>query len=142
MWRSSQFWLLFLNPKMTNETYLIVSYFAASVFCLAIGVFAYLWLRRAAKEIADSLPHENWRKIIRKAFPLSMALFVLAEGLSVDYYGCGQKKYDEIVNDRSYITKKNAEQLSEALQGVIWSVALWSVFLAVALRTARRPSPK
>ncbi|HEV2196338.1 MAG TPA: hypothetical protein VGR55_12215 [Candidatus Acidoferrum sp.] len=127
---------------MANETYLIVSYFAASVFCLALGLFAYLWLRRPTEEIADSLPHKNWRKIIRKGFPLSMVLFVLAEGLSVDYYGCGQKKYQGIVNDRSYITRKNAEQVSEALQGVIWSVALWSVLLAIALRAARRPSPK
>lgn len=58
--------------------------------------------------------------------------------LSVSYYGCAQKKYDEIVKDRSYITQKNAEQLSEALQGVIWSVALWSAIFAIALRTARR----
>jgi len=56
----------------------------------------------------------------------------------VNYYGCEQKEYNEILNDRSYITKKNAEQLSKALEGVIWGLALWSVILAVALRASRR----
>ena len=28
----------------------------------------------------------------------------------MNYYGCEQKEYNEILNDRSYITKKNAEQ--------------------------------
>ena len=71
-----------------------------------------------------------------------MLAFVLAEGLSVNYYGCEQKKYQEIVNDRSYITGKNAEQLSKALQGVVWSVGLWSTLFAIALRTARRHTSK
>lgn len=127
---------------MNNETYLIVSYFGASVFCLAIGVLAYLRLRRPTEEIADSLPHKHWGRIIRKAFPLSMVLFVLAEALSVNYYGCEHKKYHEIVNDRSYVARKNAEQVSGPLQGVIWSVGLWSAFFGIALRTARRPSSK
>ena len=126
---------------MSNETYLIVSYFGASSFCLLLGVFAYLWLRRPAEEIAGSLPHRNWGKIIRKAFPLSMVLFVLAEGLSVNYYGCEKKKYHEIESDRAYITQKNAEQISKALEGVIWSVALWSALFAIGLRTARRRGP-
>jgi hypothetical protein len=127
---------------MSNETYLIVSYFGASTFCLLLGVFVYLWLRRPAEELADALPHKSWTKIIRRGFPLSMLAFVLAEGLSVNYYGCEQKKYQEIVNDRSYITGKNAEQLSKALQGVVWNVGLWSTLFAIALRTARRPTSK
>ena len=56
----------------------------------------------------------------------------------MNYYGCEQKEHNEILNDRSYITKKNAEQLSKALEGVIWGLALWSVILAVALRASRR----
>lgn len=70
-----------------------------------------------------------------------MVLFVLAEGLSVNYYGCAKKKYHEIENDRSYIMQKNAEQVSKALEGVIWSVALWSALFAIGLRTARRRGP-
>lgn len=127
---------------MSNEAYLIVSYFGANIFCLVIGVLAYLWLRRPTEEIAGSLQQKNLGKITRKAFPLSMVLFVLAEGLSVNYYGCEQKKYHDIVNDRSYITSKNAEQVSKALEGIIWSVALWSALFAIALRAARRTGAK
>ena len=127
---------------MNNETYLIVSYFVSVAICAALGVVAYLWLRKPARGIAGSLPQENLRKIIQRAFPLSMIFFALSWCLSVNYYGCGEKKYQDIVNDRSYITMKNAGQVSKALQGVIWSVALWSAFFAIALRAARRPSSK
>jgi hypothetical protein len=56
----------------------------------------------------------------------------------VNYYGCEQKKYNKILNNRSYATKKNAEQISEALKGTIWAVGLWSVILAAALRALPR----
>jgi hypothetical protein len=123
---------------MSNEAYLTVSYFAAGVLCLGLGPAAYFWLRRPLQEVADSLPQKNWSRIIRRGFPLSTILFVPSGCLSVDYYGCGQKIYKEIVSDRSYIIKKNAEQISDALTGTIWAVGLWSVILAIALRAPRR----
>lgn len=125
---------------MSDETYLIVSYFVAGGLCLGIALVAYTWLRKPVTGITDTLPQENWKRIIRRAFPLSTILFVLSSCLSVDYYGCNEKKYDEIVKDRSYITQKNAQQLSKGLQGVICSVAFWSVIFAIALHTTRRRS--
>ncbi|HKW64686.1 MAG TPA: hypothetical protein VJN89_19190 [Candidatus Acidoferrum sp.] len=122
---------------MSNEAYLIVSYSLVVPLCAALAIAAYLWLRNPAEGIAVSLPHEGLRKTIRRAFPLSTVLFALSWCLSVSYYGCSQKKYDDIVKDRSYITSKNTEQVSEALQGVIWSVALWSAIFAIALRATR-----
>jgi hypothetical protein len=123
---------------MSNETYLIAAYFVVSAICLAISVAAYRWLRRPMQATADSLLRENWGKIIRRGFPLSMVLFVLCACLSVSYYGCEGKEYSDIVKDRSYITAKNAEQISKSLDAVVRSVALWSVILAVALRASRR----
>ncbi len=140
MWESSRSWLSFSNPKMSNEAYLTVSYFAAGVICLGLGFAAYFWLRRPLQEVADSLPQKNWSRIIRRGFPLSTILFVLSGCLSVNYYGCEQKTYKEIVSDRSYINKKNSEQISEALTGTIWAVGLWSAILGVALRASRRRS--
>lgn len=122
---------------MSNEAYLIVSYFLTVAICAGFGIAAYLWLRKPAEGVASSLPQESLRKIVKRSFPLSMVLFALSWCLSVNYYGCEQKKYHDIVNDRSYVATKNAEQVSEALQGVIWSVALWSAFFAIALRVAR-----
>ncbi len=123
---------------MSNNTYLIVSYFVVIGLCAGLGIAAYLWLRKPAEGIAGSLPQENFRMMIRRAFPLSTVLFALSWCFSVNYYGCEGKKYNDIVKDRSYITSKNAEQLSEALKGVIWSVTLWSAIFAIALRTTRR----
>jgi hypothetical protein len=123
---------------MSNEAYLIVTYSAAVVFCLGLGLAAYFWLRRPLQEVADSLPQKSWSRMIRRAFPLSTIFFALSACLSVNYYGCEQKEYEAIEKDRSYINRKNADQVSEAMQGIIWSVGLWSVILAVALRASRR----
>jgi hypothetical protein len=125
---------------MSDQTYLIVSYFVACAVCIALGVVAYLWLRRPMQEVADSLRYESMKKAVRKGFPLSMILFVLSSAFSVNYYGCEQKKYDDIVKDRPYIVAKNSEEVSEALQAVIWTVGLWSVIFALTLRAARRNS--
>ena len=123
---------------MSNETYLIGSYFTVGLLSLGIALAAYQWLRRPMAGIADALPQENWKRIIRRGFPLSTILFVLASCLSVSYYGCAQKEYAEIVSDRSYVMLKNSEQISKSLDGVIWGVGAWSVILAVALRLRRR----
>lgn len=123
---------------MSNDAYLIASYFGAVALCFGLGFAAYRWLRRPLQETADSLPQKNWSRMIRRAFPLSTILFVLSGCLSVDYYGCGQKGYKDIVSDRSYIRSKNAEQLPEALDGIFWAVGLWATILAVALRASRR----
>lgn len=123
---------------MSNEAYLIASYFIVGVLCLLLSLAANLWLRRPTEGIADSLPHEKWRKIIQRAFPLSTILFVLSSFLSVNYYGCQQKKYSDILKDRSYITAKNSEQISQSLNAIVWSVGVWSIVLAVALRGRRR----
>lgn len=123
---------------MSNQAYLIVSYFVVVALCAGLGFSAYLWLRKPVEDIVASLAHENFGKMIRRGFPLSTVFFALSWCLSVNYYGCEGKKYNDIVKDRSYITSKNTEQLSQALQGVIWSVGLWSAILPIALRARRK----
>jgi hypothetical protein len=133
---------------MTNETYLIVSYFVAGLVCLALALIAYLWLRRPVNGIADMLPNRNWGRLLRKCFPFTTILFAFSTFLSVDYYGgCGKKPYKEIIENRSYLVDKNKEQVSQTLAAITLVVFLWGIIVLLGLvsvsraLTAREPEP-
>ena len=128
---------------MDNRTYLYVSYFVVAGVCFFLGLSACLWLRRPLEGIAGAMPQNNWGSLLKRAFPLSTILFVLSACLSVSYYGgCYAISYDKIVENRDYIISKSQEQISQSLNAIVWSVALWSVIILVCLLAIQRGKPK
>ena len=124
---------------MSNETYLTVSYIITGAICLFLAGVAYLWLRRPVEEIANALPRKNWGKILARTFPLSMVLFAISACLSVNYYGgCNPIPFQKIVENRKYITTKNVEQVSRALDSIVMTVSLWGGILLLSLWAIRR----
>jgi hypothetical protein len=124
---------------MSNETYLLVSYFAVGMICLCLGLAAYLWLRRPLHGIFGELSHRNWGSILKKSFPLSIILFALSSCLSVNYYdGCNPIPYGKIVEDRAYIITKNREQISQTLSSIAWGVSVWGFIVLLSLMAIRR----
>jgi len=89
------------------------------------------------------MPQKKWQSLLRRAFPLSTVLFVLSATLSVNYYGgCNPTSYDKLVENRDYIISKNQEQISQSLNAIVWSVALWSVIILVCLLAIQRGKTK
>jgi len=124
---------------MTNETYLVVSYFGAGALCLGLALAAYVWLRRSVNGIASALPQENWGKILRKSFPISTILFAFSSFLAVDYYGgCGQKPYADIIRERSYLVEMNQKQVSQTLLAILFAVSVWGVIILLSLFAIQR----
>ena len=124
---------------MTNETYLVVSYFASGLLCLGLTLAAYVWLRRSVNGIASALPQENWGKVLKKAFPLSTILFAFSSFLAVDYYGgCGQKTYADIIKERSYLVEMNQKQVSNTLMAIVSAVLLWGLIVLLSLLVIQR----
>jgi hypothetical protein len=128
---------------MDNKTYLNISYFVVIVICLGAAWVAYLWLRRPVEGIANALPRQNLGSFIKRAFPLSILLFVLSACLSVSYPGgCNPTPYDKIVADRAYIISKNEEQISASLHAVAIGALLWTGIIAFSLFTVQPGSPR
>ena len=126
---------------MDNKTYLNISYFVVILICLGVAWVAYLRLRRPVEGIANALPRQNLGSFIKRAFPLSILLFVLSACLSVSYPGgCNPKPYDKIVADRAYIISKNEEQISASLHAVAIGALLWTGIIAFGLFTIQRGS--
>jgi hypothetical protein len=127
---------------MSNEQFLIVSYFAVAAIVLLIGFGAYVWLRAPLRDIAAALPWEGMKALLKRLFPLGLFLPALFGFISVSYRGCPEKQYDEIVADRSYVIGKSREQIGESLLHVAWAIAAWCLLIAILMAVQRRRDTK
>lgn len=123
---------------MTNDQYLIVSYFVVATFTLIIGFCAFLWLRAPFRSLCSTLPWKGLRRLLANLFPAGVVLPALLGFLSVSYFGCNQNSYERIVASRAYLEQKNVEQIATSLAYVFCAVYVWSVILAIAIWAKKR----
>ena len=123
---------------MTNDQYLVVSYFVAGACSLVIGLCAFLWLRAPVRSFCAALPWEGLRRLLAKIFPAGVVLPALLGFLSVSYFGCDKDSYEKIVATRDYLEQKNLDQISASFAYVFYAVCVWSLILAIALWAKKR----
>lgn len=116
---------------MTNERFLIESYFVIAALSLILGWTAYVYLWRPFDDFLSSRATKNLRAILRRLFPFGMILPALLGFLSVSYWSCNQDTYEKIVRDRQYLIQKNQEQVSAALFSIAMATLFWDVVLIV-----------
>ncbi len=124
---------------MTNDRYLIVSYFAVAAMTIAFAGATWLYLRRSFRGITQTLPTGSLSRIMKAMFPAGLFLPALLGFVSVSYRGCG-KSYEEIVKERSYLIHKNQEQISSILLWIAAALLFWDLIILFALRFARTSS--
>lgn len=118
---------------MTNEEYLIVSYFLVGAVAIVVVSVAYLWLRPTVHELARNLSGRHLPRILRKVLPLSLLFPALLGFFSVTFKSCNKETYEEIVSDRAYLVEKNQEQLSTTLSYVSGGIIVLGLFVLGAL---------
>jgi hypothetical protein len=123
---------------MTNERYLIASYFLVAALSVGLGLLVYLYLWRPFSIVADSAQGKLLPSILKRLFPIGVLFQAVLGFASVAYRGCADHKtYDAIVQERSYLFQKNQEQISSALLYLLGAVLFWDVIVVVTLRLAR-----
>ena len=95
---------------MTNEEYLLISYFTAGLISLGFAIFAYLYLRYGFVEIMQSVSGKHLFQIFRKLFLIGIVLPALFGFFSVSFRSCSRDTYDKIIAERAYLFAKNQEQ--------------------------------
>jgi hypothetical protein len=129
---------------MTNERYLIVSYFVVAALAVAVAWATWLYLRRSFRAVAQTLSEGSFSRILKAMFPAGLFLPAFLGFISVSYYGCSTS-YEKIVKDRSYLIQKNQEQISSILLWIAGALLFWDLLIVFALRFARtssQPSPE
>jgi len=121
---------------MTNERYLIVSYFVCAALAIALGLLAYLYLRRPFAGVADAAPGKSLPSMLKRLFPCGLVLPALFGFVSVSYRSCDRTTYSEIVASRSYLVAKNQEQIASILLSILVAVLFWNLVGLLILRFA------
>src|SRR5258708_10353196 len=112
---------------MTNERYLIVSYFFCAALSVALVILVYLFLRRPFGDIADATSRNHVRSILKKLFPIGLLFPAVLGFVSVSYQSCGRRTYEKIVESRRYLVEKNQEQISSIFLSLLVAVFLLDV---------------
>ena len=122
---------------MTNERYLIASYFAGAALSAGLGTIVYLFLRRPFGDVAVAASGKRLSSMLKRLFPWGLLFPALLGFVSVSYQGCGRHTYEEIVQARSYLVEKNQEQLSSVLLYILVAVVFWDVIVLLILKYAQ-----
>ena len=132
---------------MSNDHYLIVSYFGFCALTLGMGVAVYFVLRRPVERLADTLAGGVHNRMLRGILSTTLLLAAMAGFFGVSYTdtGCGRLKYADVVKNRSYLHETNRKQLHSSANWLLGAVFAWSaaglVILIVAERKAATQRP-
>lgn len=122
---------------MTNEQYLIASYFLFGSLCVGLAVITYFILRRSFVETSDSLPGERLRAILKRIFPVGLLLPAILAFTSVSYETCDVDTYERAIQNRDYLIQRNQQQLSRTLLFLLIAVLFWDLVVVFALKYAQ-----
>jgi TRAP-type C4-dicarboxylate transport system permease small subunit len=122
---------------MTNDRYLIVSYFLCAALSIALGLLGYYYLRRPFAGVAEAAPGRGLPSMLKRLFPCGFVLPALLGFVSVSYRSCDRTTYTEIVASRGYLVEKNQEQISSILLYLLFAVVFWNLVALFVLRFAR-----
>jgi uncharacterized membrane protein YwzB len=127
---------------MTNERYLIVSYFLCAILAFVLGTLTYLFLRRPFSGVADAASGKHLPSILKRLFPLGLMFPALLGFVSVSYWSCQRATYEEIVQSRRYLVEKNQQQISSILLALVVAVIVWDAIILLVLKYARSGKDK
>ena len=122
---------------MSNEAYLIISYFSVGLIVSAGALVAYLLLRRSLVSLMSTLEVGQLAHIFRKLFLWGVLLPVLLGFFSVSFPSCGKDTYQKIVADRAYLVSKNQEQLSSSFWYTGVTLLIWGFVILAILTVAK-----
>jgi hypothetical protein len=123
---------------MTNERYLVASYFVGVTLAVGLGTIVYLFLRHPFGSLADSVSRKRRSSTLKRLFPLGLLFPALLGFVSVSYQSCTRHTYEEIVQNRSYLVEKNQQQISSVLLHILFAVLFWDVIVFLILKYGRK----
>jgi hypothetical protein len=117
---------------MTNEQYLIVSYFLVAGGSVAAGAVTALILRGPLRKAIAWIAAPAGRFLGRGLVAWTLLAAMLGF-LSVSYFDCGHKTYDSIVQDRDHMVQVTHSQIQTIFLWLLIALMAYALGLAVML---------
>jgi hypothetical protein len=122
---------------MTNDHFLIVSYFAVGAISLVFGTAVFCILRHPFEESLRFFARRNLATALKRLFPVGIIVPALLGFVSVAYETCGKETYDQVVRDRQYLIQKSHEQLSSVCLTLFIAIMFWNVLFILVQKYGR-----
>jgi hypothetical protein len=122
---------------MSNERYLIVSYFLFAITCPGVGILAYLILRRPFERVAEATMGSRG-PVLKRLLAVSMTVAAILGFLGFSYNQKGCVSYQQVVSNRYFLVQANVEQVQAAADWIAWTVLAWGVVVAIWLSALRK----
>ena len=126
---------------MSNETYLIASYFTMGGISILLGVTTWLALRRSLAGACAAFPNTRLAGILRRLFFWGLVLPAVLGFVSVSYKSCNVDTYEKIIAKRSYLVGKNHDQLEAILDYLVIALFVWAVLVGIGILIRRHKLP-
>ena len=125
---------------MSNEHYLIVSYFLVGLVSLCLGFAVYRALRTPFAAIAEATVGRLRSKVLTQALGVCMTLAAVLGFVSVSYIqgSCGSLSYEAVVKNRDYLVQINQRQLQRTGDWIVSAVFFWCVVVLMCLVALHR----
>ncbi|MHC4986549.1 MAG: hypothetical protein ACYTFO_10390 [Planctomycetota bacterium] len=122
---------------MTNETYLVVSYFAAAVGGVVLALItAALLLSPAGQAFGERLRPVG--RLFRRVLSPWLVLTAIFAFMTVSYFDCTHHTYDDVVTDRDHLEAVTVSQASRIVLALTIALFLYAIALTVALGLGAR----
>ncbi|MBN1866982.1 hypothetical protein JW916_06785 [Candidatus Sumerlaeota bacterium] len=116
---------------MSNDQYLVVSYFVVGGACVVLALATYALLRRSFFALTRVAPGGRLGRVYRRLFLFGVVVPALTGFFSVSFYSCEISSYDAVVKDRSYLVRKNQEQMATTLSYTCAALLTWGCLVAI-----------
>ena len=118
---------------MTNEAYMIASYFTMGGVSILIGLITYVVMRKPFKAALEVYSSEKVIRIFRRTFLYGLVFPAIAGFMSVSYYSCSQDTYEKVVAKRDYLIGRNFEQTEAIFTYLLLALFVWTLIITVGV---------
>jgi len=122
---------------VSNEHYLIVSYFLAGLVSLCLGIAVYRVLRRPFAAIAEAATGRLRSRVLTRVLGFCMTLAAVLGFLSVSYNQRGCVSYEQVIKNRYFLVQNSKEQLQGTAEWIVSAVFLWCIVVLICLVALR-----